>query len=475
MVRGAEDYKIPDKEWAKGPVRWIMSDEEEKEFKRLRTDEERQAYAKSFWEKRDPTPGTPENEFKEIFWKRVEAADKSYTIKTLNKPGSMTDTGKVFLLLGPPNGTDRDSRNYITWTYEPSTITGITQKMELRFAPQQTGPLLLDRKEVERYVEAHPETRGIGWKLPVIAQAPSGEVPSAPAEEAKEDLSQESQRQIPILEAVLAKGSGPTEVPFSQCHDFYAAADGTTLAVITIESPRAAAHGAGDSALRPFARLAPQSSEWKPVNLTGDLPFVPAPQADTPPGTFVYQARRNLKPGAYRIASAVEDKVIAGQMGTLVQDVTVPDFSDKRFEMSSIALLAAFTPLEASVGPDEQPHVAGPYVLGGFRLVPRAIHTLAKSDALSYYYQVYNPVLDPATGRPSLEATYSFFLKEGGAWKPFRKPLVKPLNQVELYSIDLKDLLRPEPILPAEFKMQVKVADKIGGKTLEREVAFTVR
>jgi hypothetical protein len=189
----------------------------------------------------------------------------------------------------------------------------------------------------------------------------------------------------------------------------------------------------------------------------------------------VYQARRNLKPGAYRFASAVEDKVIAGQMGTLVQTVTVPDFSDKRFEMSSVSLLAAFKPLEASVGPDEQPHVAGPYVLGGFRLVPRAIRALAKSEAFSYYFQVYNPALDPASGRPSLEATYSFFLKEGETWKPFRKPLVKPLGQVELYSIDLKDLLRPEQILPAEFKMQVKVTDKIGGKTIEREIGFTVR
>src|SRR5262249_16432240 len=82
--------------------------------------------------------------------------------------------------------------------------------------------------------------------------------PAAPAEQAKEDLSPESQRQIPILEAIQAKGSGPTEVPFGLNFDYYAAADGTTLAVITVETPREAAHGAGDEVLRPFARLAPQ-------------------------------------------------------------------------------------------------------------------------------------------------------------------------------------------------------------------------
>ena len=46
---------------------------------------------------------------------------------------------------------------------------------------------------------------------------------------------------------------------------------------------------------------------------------------------------------------------------------------------------------------------------------------------------------------------------------------------MELYSIDLKDLLIPNMPLPAEFKLEIKVADKIAGKELKREVAFTVR
>src|SRR5215831_9687844 len=65
---GAPDWKTPNKDWAKGPVGWIMTPEEEKEFKALKTDDERAAFAKTFWEKRDPTPGTPENEYETIFW-----------------------------------------------------------------------------------------------------------------------------------------------------------------------------------------------------------------------------------------------------------------------------------------------------------------------------------------------------------------------------------------------------------------------
>jgi len=33
-----------------------MTDDETKEYKKLHTDEERAAFAKTFWEKRDPTP-----------------------------------------------------------------------------------------------------------------------------------------------------------------------------------------------------------------------------------------------------------------------------------------------------------------------------------------------------------------------------------------------------------------------------------
>lgn len=476
-LRAAEapNWKVPDKNWLKSPVGWIMTDDEQKEFKKLRSDEERAAFAKAFWEKRDPTPGTPANEFQEVFGKKVEAADRAYSVPSISRAGSMTDMGRVLILLGPPAKADRDARNRANWTYEPNETTGMKEHLELHFAPTETGALLLDRKAVDAYAAAHPETLGIGWKIPapIIAETPG--VPSAVVRKPEEDLSPESKRQIPILEAILSKGSGPTDVPLQVAYDYYAAVDGSTLAVVTVEVPRDAAHGSGDVALHPFARLAPAAADGKPINLTGDLPFVPASPADVPPGSFIYQARHNLAPGQYRAAVVVEDKVVAGQMGSLVQTIEVPDYRPKDLSMSSVSLLASFTQVEGGLGPDEKEHGAGPYMLGTFRLVPRAIPLLQKSEALSFYYQVYNPAPDPAGGRPSLEATYSFFWKQAGAWKPFRKPVVKAQGQVELYSIDLKDLLIPNQPLPAEFRMELKVADKIAGRELKREIRFTVR
>jgi len=447
-----------------------------KDWKKLRTDDERAAFVKAFWEKRDPTPGTPENEYAAIFWKKVEEADKRFTSQT--DPGCLTDMGRVFLLLGPPAKAEKDARGRNIWGYEPNDVTGIKEKFGLMFAPGMLSPLLLDRKKLEEYVKGHPETRGIGWKIPAPAVAEGApEVPVAPARNPEEDLTPESKRQIPILQDLLAKGSGPTDVPFQVSCDYYAAADGTTLTAISVEAPRDAAHGSGDVALHPFARLEP-AGDGKPVNLTGDLPFVPAPLAESPPGSFVYQARHNLPPGTYKIAVVVEDKVVPGQKGTLLKTIEIPDFRNKgELQMSSIALLSGFTHLDAGIGPDEKEHGAGPYVLGSFRLVPRAAATLSKDEALDFYCQVYNPVTDPSTGKPSLESTVTFYYKQAdGTWKRYRPPLVRSLTgQVDLYSIDLKDLLAPNQRLPADFKMEMKIADRIGGKELKREIPFSVR
>src|SRR5215813_6754878 len=127
---GPPDYKSPSKDWGKGPVKWIMTDEEDKDWKKVKTDEERAAFVKAFWEKRDPTPKTPENEYETLFWKKVEEAEKTFKTQGTDF-GSMTDKGRVFLLLGPPTKQDKDSRQHTIWIYEPNAITGITEHLEL--------------------------------------------------------------------------------------------------------------------------------------------------------------------------------------------------------------------------------------------------------------------------------------------------------------------------------------------------------
>ncbi len=85
-------------EWGKGPAQWIMTSDEQRAWRKVKTDEEANHFIDLFWARRDPSPGTPVNEFKDEFNARVAYADKTFIEK--NKRGALTDRGRVYIVLG---------------------------------------------------------------------------------------------------------------------------------------------------------------------------------------------------------------------------------------------------------------------------------------------------------------------------------------------------------------------------------------
>ena len=60
-----KELATPYRKWLNEDVSYIITDEERSAFLRLQTDEEREQFIEQFWLRRDPTPDTVENEFKE--------------------------------------------------------------------------------------------------------------------------------------------------------------------------------------------------------------------------------------------------------------------------------------------------------------------------------------------------------------------------------------------------------------------------
>ena len=85
--------------------RWsiIISNEEKTAFERLKTDEEREHFVKAFWARRNPTPGSAENEFREEYYRRIAYANKHWA---WNQPGWKTDRGHIYIMYGPPDEID---------------------------------------------------------------------------------------------------------------------------------------------------------------------------------------------------------------------------------------------------------------------------------------------------------------------------------------------------------------------------------
>ena len=88
------------KQWLED-VSPIISRVERDVFLKLRTDRERETFIRFFWRQRDPTPGTPENEFQKDYEGRVRFADQNFGFGSV-KRGSQTERGFYYLLLGPP-------------------------------------------------------------------------------------------------------------------------------------------------------------------------------------------------------------------------------------------------------------------------------------------------------------------------------------------------------------------------------------
>ena len=93
----------PWQKWLNEDVIYIISDQEKSAFESLKTDEERQQFVEQFWARRDPTPGTPENEFKEEHYRRIAYANNHW-VGSL--PGWKTDRGRVYIRYGPPDEID---------------------------------------------------------------------------------------------------------------------------------------------------------------------------------------------------------------------------------------------------------------------------------------------------------------------------------------------------------------------------------
>jgi GWxTD domain-containing protein len=92
-------------DWADGPVRYLLTSDQKKDFERLSDPVSRSEFIAQFWKARDPRPETVANEAREEFERRAAFADAHFAQD--EKRGSMTDRGMVFVLLGPPTWVGR--------------------------------------------------------------------------------------------------------------------------------------------------------------------------------------------------------------------------------------------------------------------------------------------------------------------------------------------------------------------------------
>ena len=125
-------------EFAKGPTSLLLTREEKKQWEGVKTDEQAQAFIDLFWARRDPTPGTPANEFRDLINERIKYADGQYNMPKLR--GGSTDRGKVYVLMGSPSTLRRGGSGNIGVHAPDSTFgssTNLNETSAQGFAPHE--------------------------------------------------------------------------------------------------------------------------------------------------------------------------------------------------------------------------------------------------------------------------------------------------------------------------------------------------
>jgi GWxTD domain-containing protein len=140
---------------------------EKEVFLKLTNDRDRDVFVETFWKQRDPTPGTPDNEYRDELNKRFKYCNEFYGRNT-TREGWKTDMGRIHMVLGPPQGIERFEATIgivpcQSWSYYGDTRRGLPPQFLLLFYqrsgvgeyklydPVSDGPtrLLLNQREIE--------------------------------------------------------------------------------------------------------------------------------------------------------------------------------------------------------------------------------------------------------------------------------------------------------------------------------------
>jgi GWxTD domain-containing protein len=501
------------KKWLDEDVRWIITDEERQAFKQLSNDEERDQFIEAFWARRDPTPDTPENEYKEEHYRRIAYANEHYAAGI---PGWKTDRGRIYIMYGPadeieshPSGGTYDrpmeegggttsTYPFEQWRYRYLEGVGLGQEVIIEFVDTcMCGDyhMTIDRSEKDALLYTPNagltlyEQMGMSTK----AQRFNGGMERLGAGPFTQD---QSTKQFDRLEQYAALNKPPTikfkdleEVvthkisvnlmPFDVVTEFVKVTSDTVLVPITIQIKNkditfVNKDGVSRGTVNIFGRL---------TTIAGRVAqtFEDTVQVDVPPellpktteNASVYWKSVPLRtPGRYMLELVVKD-VNGDRVGTWRKSVPVPEYNEDRLATSSLVLADAMHAVATrNVG-------TGNFVIGDTYVRPRVPPadgkpvSFKRSQNLNLWMQVYHLSVDEKTHKPSATVEYDVVNTTTN------KPVIHTIESTDQMGnvgdqLTLKKTLSASNLQPGVYKLQIKVNDNISKQTVDPSATFTV-
>lgn len=456
-------------DWFDSPAKFLMTAEEVRQFRTLKSDAEAQQFIDLFWAKRDPTPGTARNEFQEEFDRRVAFADKNFT--DAYGRGALSDRGKVLILLGPPYRVSGSGGAQVNGL-------GIAANANRRgIGPAATGQTA--DPDTQYWMYAHTnKPRFIKRSDFTIAFARQehGEWLVATTERTKPD-------QI-LLAAANAYLVSPnlTTVPNYAKPPVYTAtfrSAGVKSAFENFKSDTAPltwgefVTGEGEHFVSAHLSLPPATAgqkvtSWAVVEDGAgkivDVKEYETSVASTGSEAYVDQSLQ-LDPGKYTLTFG------ASPLAASRAQIVVEGLDPKASAVSPLILASAVVPLKTNWEPMD------PFTFGGFRVVPKADATFGTTGDLWYFVELRNPgVTDEGKPNVRVQVDVRGTTAKGPVemHMPIRDAALAPLKD-ETNRYALGTALPLESFRPGDYTMRVHVVDVVLGKEYDLEKAFHIR
>jgi len=501
------------KKWLEEDVVYIITDEERQAFKQLSNDEERDNFIEAFWQRRDPTPDTEENEYKEEHYQRIAYANEHFAAGV---PGWKTDRGRIYIVFGKPDeieshpsggtyerpieegGGETSTFPFEDWRYR--YIEGIGQEVIIEFVdPCMCGEfhMTLDRSEkdallmtpnagltlYEQMGMSNKAARFQGNGLERLGAGPDSSMVQAKEFDRLEQFAK-------LQAAPAVKFADLTEevnskvilnpMPFDVRSDFVKVTSDTVLVPVTIQMKNrditfVNKDGIQRGTVNIFARL---------TTLTGKVvqTFEDTVQVDVPaellPRTAenasVYWKALPMRAGRYKLYVAVKD-VNGDRKGIWSRSIVVPEFSDDKLATSTLIVADDMEPVPTkAIG-------TGMFVIGTTKVRPRvapadgkpALFKRDKDQKLNFWMQVYNLGVDEKTHKPS--ATFEYNITNLAT----NKQVVQKTESTDTMGnlgeqVTLQKSIVAANLQPGTYKIEIKVNDNISKQTIDPSAVFAV-
>lgn len=499
------------KRWLNEDVRWIITDEEMSAFKKLATNAERDQFIEQFWLRRDPTPDTEENEYKEEHYRRIAYANEHFAAGV---PGWRTDRGRMYIMYGKPDSIDAHPAGgpylrpaeegggststypFEVWRYR--YLEGIGQEIEIEFVDTcgcGEYHMTLDRSEKDAL--AHVPNAGLtdmeamgmankADRFRGVEALGKGFFNSDASQQTKQfdrletfaKLNRAPEIKFKDLEAVVNTKIRYNLLPFDVRVDYVKITNDTVLMPITVQVPNRELtfinkDGIQRGVVNIFGRM---------TTLTGKVAqtFEDTLRLDVPPellekvvsNVALYWKALPIRPGHYRLDIVIKD-VNGDKIGTFGQGVVVPEYSDDKLANSSLILADMLEQVPRNeVG-------TGNFVIGTNKVRPKVQPSngkpasFKKDQKVNLWMQVYNLTLDEKTKKPSATIEYQVVNATTN------QPVVDFTEKTEQMGnigdqITLQKSLPLNALAPGVYQVTIKVNDLLSKQTVSPTAKFAV-